>query len=82
MNDTFFDSVLWYGNPSGGETIGTATPAFSHDGLTLYVVNDATDHPLMAFPTASGPAAYWHNGDDPSPDNSTQNLFTAFDLNP
>ncbi|GMU83405.1 MAG: hypothetical protein AMXMBFR47_32750 [Planctomycetota bacterium] len=62
---------FWYGNPRGGETIGTSTPAFSLDGSTIYVVNDATasqawpaGHPLMAFAAATGPGNYWHNGDD------------------
>src|SRR5262249_22529744 len=50
---------IWSGNPSGGETIGTSTPAFSTAGATVYVVNDATEsqgfpggHPLMAFSAA------------------------------
>jgi hypothetical protein len=65
---------LWFGNPSGGETIGTSTPAFSNDGSVIYVINDATDspayplgHPLMAFFVATGPGAYWHNGADAAP---------------
>lgn len=68
-------SLFWAANPSGGETIGVITPAFSNDGTTLYVVNDATDggdfpqgHPLMAFSPIGGPAAgYRHNGGDPHP---------------
>lgn len=65
---------FWYGNPSGGETIGASTPAFSNDGSTIYVVNDATadtqypnGHPLMAFRTNVGPSSYWHNGADANP---------------
>ncbi len=66
---------FWAANPSGGETIGVITPAFSNDGETIYVVNDATDggdfpqgHPLMAFSPIGGPAAgYRHNGHDPHP---------------
>ncbi|MEW6250798.1 MAG: hypothetical protein AB1716_09130 [Planctomycetota bacterium] len=49
---------LWAGNPGGGETIGRASPAFSPDGTTVYVINDAWDHPLMAFPAAVGPSAW------------------------
>ena len=60
--------LQWAGNPDGGESIGTATPAFSPDGGTLYVVNDATEHPLMAFASSTGPASYWHNGADAHPD--------------
>jgi hypothetical protein len=70
--------LLWQGNPSGGETIGESTPAFSNDGTTVYVVNDATDspqfplgHPLMAFASITGPAQYRHNGTDGQPDNLT-----------
>jgi hypothetical protein len=66
--------VFWSGNPSGGETIGESTPAFSNDGATVYVVNDATDsaqfpggHPLMAFLATGGPGEYWHNGSDADP---------------
>ncbi len=59
---------FWTGNPSGGETIGTITPAFSNDGSVVYVTNDATPgHPLMAFETSSGPSSFWHNGEDPNP---------------
>lgn len=67
-------AVFWYGNPSGGESIGTIAPAFSNDGKTIYVVNDATasdtypnGHPLMAFATTSGPASFRHNGADAEP---------------
>lgn len=74
---------FWNGNPSGGETIGASTPAFSTDGSVVYVVNDATQspaypagHPLMAFAAASGPAGYWHNGDDFFPDHLSANSPT------
>lgn len=61
--------VLWYGNPDGGESIGDFTPAFSPDGTTVYVANDATaGHPLMAFETITGPSSYRHNGGDVNPD--------------
>ena len=56
---------LWYGNPEGGESIGVITPAFSPNGRTIYVTNDATSHQLMAFSTSTGPSSYWHNGGDP-----------------
>lgn len=66
--------VLWYGNPNGGETIGTIAAAFSANGSTVYVVNDATGSssypggfPLMAFATATGPGTFRHNGADPNP---------------
>lgn len=67
--------LLWYGNPQGGETIGDIVPAFSNDGNTIYVVNDATDsefypegHALMAFEAREGPGNFWHTGGswDPS----------------
>ncbi len=61
---------FWYGNPYGGESIGAFTPAFSNNGQTIYVGNDATGepgHPLMAFLATTGPATYWHNGGDPNP---------------
>ncbi len=60
----------WYGNPAGGETIGSVSPAFSNNGQTVYVVNDATGspgHPLMAFAAATGPAVFWHNGANADP---------------
>lgn len=60
--------VFWFGNPDGGETIGVNTPAFSNDGSVIYVTNDATSHPLMAFSTEVGPSSYWHNGSDTNPD--------------
>ena len=67
--DRHTGKLFWNGNPAGGETIGTATPAFSNDGSVVYVLNDATQsvlwpkgHPLMAFPTSSGPTTFWHNG--------------------
>lgn len=66
--------VLWFGNPMGGESIGTQTPAFSVSGDVVYVVNDATEseqfpdgHPLMAFLTANGPSQFWHNGGNANP---------------
>lgn len=66
--------LLWTGNPGGGETIGRMTPAFSNDGLILYVTNDATEdatwpmgHPLMAFYAFYGPSFFWHNGADANP---------------
>jgi hypothetical protein len=68
--------TLWSGNPAGGETIGEMTPAFSNDGATLYIVNDATGSaqypggfPLMAFASAAGPSTFWHNGADLDPQN-------------
>jgi outer membrane protein assembly factor BamB len=70
-NGKFF----WAGNPGGGETIGTSTPAFANDGSVIYVVNDATadstfpnGHPLMAFHTTVGPSTFRHNGADANPD--------------
>ncbi|MBI5709726.1 MAG: PQQ-binding-like beta-propeller repeat protein [Candidatus Eisenbacteria bacterium] len=66
---------LWSGLPAGGEGIANITPAFSNDGASIYVVNDATadpqwpnGHPFMAFATATGPGTYHHNGADPVPD--------------
>ncbi|MBL8878355.1 MAG: hypothetical protein JNG88_04475 [Phycisphaerales bacterium] len=66
--------VLWFGNPAGGETIGTQTPAFSIWGDVVYVVNDATEsaqfpdgHPLMAFLTITGPSQFWHCGGNQYP---------------
>ncbi len=65
--DRLTGETYWSGNPDGGESIATRSPAFSPDGTTLYVTNDATDHPLMGFTAATGPAAYRHNGGDPEP---------------
>lgn len=65
--DRHTGKFFWAGNPDGGESIGAITPAFSPDGQTVYVANDATPHPLMAFAAAVGPAVYWHNGADPNP---------------
>jgi hypothetical protein len=72
--------VFWSGNPAGGESIAVNTPAFSNDGATLYVTNDATGsaefpqgHPLMAFTSANGPSTYRHNGFDADP-----NLLGSF----
>jgi outer membrane protein assembly factor BamB len=69
--DRHTGALIWNGNPDGGENIGTLTPAFSNDGATIYVTNDYTGtppNPLMAFPAASGPSTYWHNGADAEPD--------------
>lgn len=55
---------FWSGNPGGGESIGANTPAFSPNGSTIYVINDATLHPLMAFASTNGPSIFWHNGSD------------------
>lgn len=66
--DRHTGKVFWNGNPDGGESIGANTPAFAPDGRTIYVINDATPHPLMAFSAAGGPANYWHNGADANPD--------------
>ena len=57
----------WHGLPAGGESIGANTPAFAPDGGTLYVTNDATSHPLMAFDPAVGVSPFWHNGNDANP---------------
>ena len=65
--DRHTGEVFWFGNPDGGESIGVNTPAFSNDGSVIYVTNDATPHPLMAFPAATGPSTYWHNGGDADP---------------
>jgi len=58
---------FWSGNPDGGELIASMTPAFSTNGSTLFVVNDATPGPLMAFVTSAGPSSFRHNGDDAEP---------------
>ena len=55
---------FWAGNPDGGESIGANSAAFSPDGLTVYISNDNTPHPQMAFSAAFGPDVYWHNGAD------------------
>ena len=67
--------AFWSGNPAGGELLGQSTPAFSNDGATIYVVNDATaspslpaGHPFMAFSSAAGPGSFRDNGADPVPD--------------
>lgn len=72
--DRHTGSLLWSGLPRGGESIGARSPAFSNDGLTLYVTNDATGseewpagHPLMAFSSLGGPSVYRHNGADANP---------------
>lgn len=59
--------LFWQGNPDGGEAIADNTPAFSRDGKTIYVINDSTPHPLMAFDSRIGPSIYWHNGADSEP---------------
>jgi uncharacterized repeat protein (TIGR01451 family) len=59
--------VRWYGNPEGGESIGGIASAFSNNGHTIYVTNDATSHPTMAFATTTGPSSYWSNASDPNP---------------
>jgi len=66
---------LWNGNPSGGESIGEFSAAFSASGAVVYVVSDATGggsfpggHPLMAMPSSVGPTTFWHNGSNPQPD--------------
>lgn len=61
--------TFWFGLPEGGESVAQRTPAFSPGGDVLYFTNDATSHPLMAFPTAVGPSVYWHNGGNPVPEN-------------
>jgi outer membrane protein assembly factor BamB len=62
-------ALLWAANPRGGESIGDFTPAFSLDGQTVYVINDATEseewpsgHPLMAMAVDGGGLSYRHNG--------------------
>jgi hypothetical protein len=52
---------LWSGGPEGGEPIGDNARLLP-DGATIYVINDATSHPLMAFAATNGPSVYWHNG--------------------
>ncbi|MCP4549790.1 MAG: T9SS type A sorting domain-containing protein [bacterium] len=77
-------SLFWQGNPYGGETIAKVTPAFSNDGYTIYVANDATDsteypdgHPLMGFDTDLGPQYFRHNGFDPEPWHMSKNSPTV-----
>ena len=57
--DRHTGALFWTGNPEGGESIGDNTPAFSTNGATIYVISDATDHPLMAFAATNGPGSYW-----------------------
>ena len=57
--DRHTGALFWSGLPEGGESIGDNTPAFSTNGATIYVLNDATAHPLMAFAATNGPANYW-----------------------
>lgn len=49
---------LWSGLPDGGERIGNITGAFSPDGSTIYVTNDADGGQLFAFAAAVGPSVY------------------------
>ena len=72
--DRHTGASFWSGNPEGGETIARITPAFSSDGSTIYVVNDATEsdeyplgHPCMALAAANGPGTFWHNGENTDP---------------
>ena len=58
-------ATLWQGNPAGGESIGALAPAFSPDGSTVYVINDATPGPLMALPADTGPSTWWSNAAEP-----------------
>jgi outer membrane protein assembly factor BamB len=53
--------IYWSTNPAGGESIGANTAAFSLNGGTVYITNDATPAPLMAFSAAMGPGAFWSN---------------------
>ncbi|MCK5232827.1 MAG: hypothetical protein KAR13_21315 [Desulfobulbaceae bacterium] len=59
--DRHTGAQFWTGNPNGGENIGRITTAFSNDGGIIYVTNDATSNPLMAFNPATGPSTFWHN---------------------
>ncbi len=68
--DRHTGAYFWSGNPAGGESIGEFTPAFANYGTVVYVCNDATGspgHPTMAFLANSGPDSFWHNGDNPNP---------------
>ncbi|MBU4261712.1 MAG: PQQ-binding-like beta-propeller repeat protein [Proteobacteria bacterium] len=62
-------ALFWAGNPSGGEGIGAITPGFANDGTVIYVTNDSTVGPFMAFNPLVGPSSYWHNGADTNPQN-------------
>jgi hypothetical protein len=74
--DRHTGAVLWFGNPAGGESIGANTPAFSPDGATVYVTNDATPgHPLMAFPTLLGPSAFYSNSGHNDPESGSWSPF-------
>ncbi len=67
--DRHTGAVRWAGCPAGGESIGSNSPAFSPDGGTVYVSNDATPaHPLMAFLVTEGPAAFYSNAGENTPD--------------
>jgi len=81
--DRHTGEVFWFGNTTGGEAIGHSAAAFSPDGATVYVINDDTvnaafplGHPLMAFFTAVGPAAFWHNGSNSNPDHLAYSSVT------
>jgi len=63
--------VFWHGNPGdGGEAIGDNCAGFSPDGRTIYAVNDSTpnDGPLIGFDSVVGPATFWDNRSNASPD--------------
>ena len=65
--DRHTGKFFWAGNPDGGESIGGISAAFSTNGQTIYVANDSTPHPQMAFSAITGPSVYWHNGGDTNP---------------
>jgi hypothetical protein len=67
--DRHTGALFWTGNPDGGESIGDNTAAFSTNGATIYVINDATAHPLMAFAATNGPGTYWFADTDPGRNN-------------
>ena len=71
--DRHTGALFWNGNPDGGESIGDNTPAFSTNGTTIYVVNDNTAHPLMAFAATNGPGTYWFADTD-----NGRNKLSAF----
>jgi hypothetical protein len=74
--DRHTGACLWSGNPAGGESIGSNTPAFSADGATVYVTNDATPgHTLMAFPTVLGPSAFYSNAGNNDPEAGSWSPF-------